>query len=81
MDKYDTGHRICYNSDSSIDLNQCIELDDTSDSYDFVFIEKDIIAVSKIRVSDKQFGVAIYQNKEIINELYFIPSKTYTNIG
>ncbi|KAM3133199.1 hypothetical protein pb186bvf_014775, partial [Paramecium bursaria] len=81
LDQYDTGHRICYNSDSSIDLNQCIELDDTADSYDFVFIEKDTIAVSKIRVSDKQFGVTIYQNKEIINELYFLPSKTYTNIG
>ena len=37
-------------------------------SYDFVFIAKDTIAVSKVRVRDQYFGVTI-------SEFYFISSK------
>ncbi|KAM3131089.1 hypothetical protein pb186bvf_016787 [Paramecium bursaria] len=77
LDQFDTGHRICYNSNISLILDQCIELDDTAISYDFVFIDQDTIAVSKIRVDDQQFSVSIYKNKQIVSELNFVPSKTY----
>ncbi|KAM3127377.1 hypothetical protein pb186bvf_020523 [Paramecium bursaria] len=81
LDKYESGHRICYNQVPSIYLDKCFELDQTAYSYDFVFIEKDTIAVSKIRLSDNYFGVTIYQNQEIISDYYFIPSKTYQDVN
>lgn len=61
-----------------INLDQCIELDSTATSYDFVFIDRNTVAVSMVR--DQQFGVKIFKNKEQISELFFIPSKTYNQV-
>ena len=64
-----------------INLNQCIELDNKSSSYDFVFIARNVIAVSKIRLSDKKLGVTIYNNTENVSEMNFYGSKVYRKIS
>ncbi|KAM3133609.1 hypothetical protein pb186bvf_014296 [Paramecium bursaria] len=61
--EYEAGkYQICYNYDIyHLDMDYCIQLNDTQKGYDFIFINYNMIAVSSI--SNNQFVITSFQSK------------------